>query len=336
MPWTTDGLSHAEESLIEQLLFLYVENTTPAALSLLDMPFLQTADPGDLQAVTALARLSQEHELIFQQVLNHPTFSSTGITNAWTPIISVLPSAAGNNPTLVPVLLDTEQSHLETQTITTTLSDAITLNIIRTATHFDRESMERLRLTVYHIESFTGIPFPSDTVNMLYAEAIPAGSAGVHYHSGITVLPTYDSHHKDPSSIINHEVAHYYWRGNEPWLNEGLANFITALHQSQGTGKPIHPASPPCADFTAIAQIPSPDNVHDCHYSLGERLFIDLYKTVGQKPFRQKLAQFYWLSQDRDADARQRIRTDIQYLEDQFTSSAARQVINRWYHGKTA
>ena len=25
---------------------------------------------------------------------------------------------------------------------------------------------------------------------------------------------------------LAHEVAHYYWRGNEDWIDEGLANTI--------------------------------------------------------------------------------------------------------------
>ena len=54
LPWAEDGLSETEENIVEQLLYLYVKNSTPTAVSLMDMPFLQSVNPGDLQAVTSL------------------------------------------------------------------------------------------------------------------------------------------------------------------------------------------------------------------------------------------------------------------------------------------
>ena len=90
LPWVRDGLSPHEAEIIEQLTYLYVATNTPEAASIPDMPFLQSIEPGDLHAVRSLKQISQKSPSTLQQIVNHPTFSTGGITNDWTPVIAVL------------------------------------------------------------------------------------------------------------------------------------------------------------------------------------------------------------------------------------------------------
>ena len=335
LPWAADGLSETEEEIVEQLLFLYVANSTPTAVSLMDMPFLQSVNPGDLQAVTSLRMISQEDRPAFQQIMNHPTFAAGGITDAWTPVVATLKSAQQFNRNLIPTLLDHAQVHLETRKIQTPLRGTVALNIVRIGTASDPQSMDRLESAVRNAEAFMREPFPTDMVAILYADAVRGSNAGVNYGSGITILPEYDSAtEKGAHKTIDHEVAHYYWAGDENWIEEGMATFIEAVFLGHRTGTRIQPDSRPCLEFRAIAQLSTKDDTHPCDYSLGERLFIDLHDAVGDQEFRKGMAALYRESTVEDnADNMIGTKLGISHVKATFGSAAAKRMIDRWYHG---
>ena len=169
LPWVSDGLSPHEAEIIEQLTYLYVATNTPEAASIPDMPFLQSIEPGDLQAVRSLKEISQKSPSTLQQIVNHPTFANGGITNDWTPVVAVLLAASKHNHSLIASLLDPAIVHMETRAIQTALAGPIELNIVRTGPEHVKESMDRLEYAVHNVESFMGTPFPTDTVTVLYA-----------------------------------------------------------------------------------------------------------------------------------------------------------------------
>ena len=335
LPWASDGLSETEEKIIEELLYLYVKNSTPTAVSLMDMPFLQSVNPEDLQAVTSLRMISQENRPAFQQIMDHPTFAAGGITDAWTPVVATLRSAQSYNRSLIPTLLDHAQVHLETRTIQTPLRGTVTLNIVRIGAASDPQSMDRLESAVRGAEALMGEPLPTDVVNVLYADAVRGSNAGHNSGESIVILPLYDSPGEERSQRINdHEVAHYYWVGNENWIDEGMSDLMAAVFLANRTGTRIHPDSRPCPDFRAISQLSTKDDTHPCDYSLGERLFIDLHDAVGTTEFRKGMAALYRESTLEDnADNLPGTKLGISHVKASFTSAAAKQVIDRWYHG---
>ena len=334
LPWAADGLSETEEKIIEQLLFLYVKNSTPTAVSLMDMPFLQSVNPGDLQAVTSLRVISQENRPAFQQIMNHPTISAGGITDEWTPVVATLRSAQKYNKRLIPTLLDHTQVNLETRNIQTPLRGTVALNIVRIGAANDPQSMDRLESAVRGAEAFMGEPFPTDVVTVLYADAVRGSYAGQNSGASIVILPEYDSSGEEQAQGINdHEVAHYYWSGGENWVDEGMATFITDLLQAGRTGTRILPGRPPCPDFRAIAQMSTTDDTHRCDYSLGERLFIDLHDAVGTAEFQKGMAALYRESTVEDDDNTPGTKLGVSHIRAQFTSAAAKEVIKRWYDG---
>ena len=336
LPWATDGLSETEEKIIEQLLFLYVKNNTHAAVSLMDMPFLQSVNPGDLQAVTSLRMISQKGgPTAFQQIMNHPTFSAVGITDAWTPVVATLESVQNYNQGLIPALLDQTQVYVETKNIQTPLGGAAALNIVRIGAASDPQSIDRLENAARGAENFMGEPFPTDMVSVLYADAVRGNYAGHNSGNSIVILPKYDSGTEKSSQGINdHEVAHYYWRGNENWIDEGMAEFMTAAYRARLAGTRILPDNPPCPDFRTISKLSTRDDTHRCDYSLGERLFIDLHDAVGTTEFRKEMAALYRESTVEDnADSLTGTKLGISHIKAKFTSAAAKEVIDRWYHG---
>ena len=334
LPWAADGLSETEEKIIEQLLYLYVMSTDPITASLLDMPFLQSVEPGDLQAVTSLKEISQKDSNAFQQIMNHPTFAAGGITDEWTPVVAVLRSAQKYNKRLISTLLDQAQVNLETKTIQTPLKGTVALNIVRIGEANDPQSMDRLESAVRGAEALMGEPFPTNAVTVLYADAVKGSYAGHNSGQSITILPKYDSAtEKGTQKINDHEVAHYYWRGDESWIDEGMATFTADLLQAGRAGTRILPGKPPCPDFRAIAQLSTRDDTHRCDYSLGERLFIDLHDAVGTAEFRKGMAALYRESTVEDDDNTPGTKLGVSHIRAQFTSAAAKEVIKRWYDG---
>ena len=225
-----------------------VNNTTEAA-SILDMPFLQSIEPGDLEAVRSLKRISQKSPSTLQQIVNHPTFASGGITNDWTPVVAVLLAASEHNHNLILSLLDPAIVHLENRTIQTALAGPIELNIVRTGPELAKESMDRLEYAVHNVESFMGTPFPIDMVAVLYADAVLDDNAGQNFTTGMSILPIYDqTDEADAVEITDHEVAHYYWTRKREMdkrrngrLYSGIHQGILFQHQSPADEPPLFP-----------------------------------------------------------------------------------------------
>ena len=334
LPWASDGLSETEEKIVEQLLFLYVANSTPTAVSLMDMPFLQSVNPGDLQAVTSLKEISQKDSNAFQQIMNHPTFAAGGITDAWTPVVAALRSAQKYNKRLISTLLDQAQVNLETRTIQTPLRGTVEINIVRIGEANDPQSMDRLESAVRGAEALMGEPFPTDAVTVLYADAVKGSYAGQNSGASIVILPQYDSAtEKGTQKITDHEVAHYYWRGGENWIDEGMATFTADLLQASRAGTRILPGKRPCPEFRNISQLSTRDDTHRCDYSLGVRLFIDLHDAVGTAEFQKGMAALYRESTVEDDDNTPGTKLGVSHIRAQFTSAAAKEVIKRWYDG---
>ena len=337
LPWTADGLSPAEESLIEQLLYLYVENTTAPATSLLHMPFLQSVTPGDLEAVSSLKAIAHDDDTSFQRILSHPTFSGHGITDAWTPIVATLESANRYDKALIPMLLDPALAHMESRTIQTPLRGQVALNIIRTTSNYNTESINHLEHAVRNAEAFMHEPFPTDMVALLYADAVKRTYAGHNAGTGMVILPEYDvPDHEYSQKITDHEVAHYYWSGNEQWVDEGMAEFMASTFLAHRQGTRTLPDNRPCHQYRTISQIPKTEATHRCSYSLGERLFIDLHDTVGTQQFRATMTAFYRDSPSPSFTIGQdNTEKGITHIRSHFTAPAAQQVIDRWYDGSS-
>ena len=136
-------------------------------------------------------------------------------------------------------------------------------------------------------------------------------------------------------------MAHYYWIGNEDWVDEGAANFMASIVEGARTGQPIGVTNPPCGYAGSIAELESLGISIGgieflCNYSLGERLFVDLYLTLGDERFRQGLHALYLASEiEDDADDRRGTSVGIEQIREAFRSDdgAESTVIARWYNG---
>ena len=341
--WVQDGIEDAEVDLIGALASI-ADKDAEEALRIVGMPFLETIEPPDISAMESLRQLAAFWPEAFVSVMSHRALRD-GISDDVAPIIATLDGVAETDPGLIDVLLDPTKVLLERRIITLPLTGDVVLDIIRTAPGAAR-SMDLLEHSVRGIEEHTGSPLPTKYVSLLYENAVLVSSAGTNFGTHIAILPEYDINDDSPEaqssgSVIAHEVAHYYWSGNEDWVDEGAADFMASIVEGARTGQPIGVTNPPCGYAGSIAELESLGISRGgieflCNYSLGERLFVDLYLTLGDERFRQGLHALYLASEiEDDADDRRGTSVGIEQIREAFRSDdgAESTVIARWYNG---
>ena len=344
LDWMQDGIEAREITTIQELAYL-ANSDAKAARRIVLMPFLEAIEPADTSAIESLRQLAAYDPEMFKSIMSHATLSD-GITDELAPLIATLEGVAKTNASLIDVLLDPSRVSLEERTITLPLSGDVALVIMRTGSAGVARSMDILEASVRSAEEFMGVPLPTNYVGLLFEEAVSGSFAGTNFGTHIAILPEYDvddgSHESEfTGQTIAHEVAHYYWSGNPDWIDEGASELMAAASESLRTGRPLDATNYPCAYAGDLAALVSLDASRDskefgCNYSLGERLFVDLYLTLGEEKFREGFRNIYLASAiEDDSDDRIGTAVDIGHLREAFSSSdeGADAVIARWYDG---
>ena len=343
MPWFVDGITEMEVEAVRYLGYISNDNTG-AAERITEMPFLTSIEPVDVSALDALSGLAALREGVFEQVMAHPSLA-VGITDAITPVVATLYGVAKTNPNLVDTLLDPGNVNLERRSITLPLTGDVDLAIVRTAPGAVR-GMSLLEHSVRASEEIMGKPLPTHYVGLLYEDAASGGSAGTNFGTHMAILPEYDVDDGSYKAefaphVIGHEVAHYYWSGNADWLDEGAADFMASTIENRRTGKSVGLSNDPCtyartiAELEVLAPDPDSDDEFGCNYSLGERLFVDMHRTIGNNAVWKSLRELYGRSLvEDDADDLKDTALNIEHLREAFRPvPAAFVVITRWYDG---
>ena len=157
------------------------------------------------------------------------------------------------------------------------------------------------------------LPLPIEhLILVLNDNAVTGQYAGANYGFAFGYLPRYE---RPPDTFagrhllggIVHEVAHYYWRGNEGWIDEGLANTIEHMHgiaNGLSSGQ-MKAKRKDCEahDLEMLSQwdppVGSPE--YGCNYYLGERLFLELREGLDAAEFSEKLRELYQLTLEEKA-----------------------------------
>ena len=341
--WMQDGTNGVEIALIEDFRSI-AGNDAGAALRIVGMPFIETIEPPDISAMASLRRLAAFKPETFARVMSHAAVQN-GISDDLAPVVATLRGVADTNPGLIDILLDPSKVVLERRTITLPLSGDVTLIIIRTSPGAER-SMDLLELSARSVEEYMGAPLPTNYVGLLYENAVPESAAGVNFGTHIAILPQYDiddgsTEAEFAGSNIAHEVAHYYWSGNEDWVDEGAAEFMASISERDRTGRSLDADNPPCAHARNIAELERLDIAQDdiefrCNYSLGERLFLDLNRTLGEARFQERFRELYIASTARDdTDDDGSASIGVEHVREAFRvgEEATDAVIARWYDG---
>ena len=162
--------------------------------------------------------------------------------------------------------------------------------------------MDTLENAVRNVEFFMHLPMPVRMVSVLFADSVDPSYTGNNSGTGIVIKPEYENDMENLPQTLTHEIAHYYWSGNRDWIDEGMSALIQNYHRWQTTGTAMTPSNYPCPHAPNIQELErvNPNKQEDafsCNYSLGERLFIDLWNEMGEVPFRTKAQKLYHRSE---------------------------------------
>ena len=153
--WFTDGLDEDEATVLKDLSVIG-RRSEAAVLTISRMPLLDTFEPADALATTALRLLASfnseddaENEGVgphFRRVMDHPRVAD-GITDEETKVVATLFGVSKYNPDLVDTLLDPDKVDLEDRTINLPLAGETQVTIIRTRPGAERtmDLLKKLR-----------------------------------------------------------------------------------------------------------------------------------------------------------------------------------------------
>ena len=341
--WVVDGLNPTESSVIEYLLHVATFDRQSAVERLIEMPFLRRVDVMDAKAVEGIWRVLAVDATQFDWLMRQPVIDD-GITDEWTPVLATLRSAVKYDLSLMERLLDPSRVRVERVDVVLPLAGLVTVAVVRTSVGGSR-SVETLEHAVRSAERFMGIAFPTGGVVLLFADAVSSGVAGENLGTHIVVGEKYDiddGGHEAVSlhGVVAHEVAHYYWSGNSDWLDEGLADLMSSVSERDRIGRLVKVTNYPCAEHGSISELQAArlskgDLGFDCNYSLGERMFFEMYLSHGDLPFRKRLQNVYRRSvADSERRSGRGTSVDIDDVRDLMGGTAlADTVIDRWYDG---
>ncbi len=340
LPWIKDGIAKGDEySAFRGLIHLASAGHTAR---LIEEPWV--VEGRNYPALEALLVLAINKPNYLTRVMTHPTISD-GISEQEAKLVGSMHPFLGAD--LLDKLLDPEQVTLEERTITLPQAGETEIAIVRTRPGADH-TMDLLERAVRSVGEFMGRPFPKRQMIYLFEETPSGGSAGHNLGNVITLLIDEQTLSGELLlALLAHETSHHYWTGVTPtWIKEGAATFLEAIAK----GEPQGPLDwSPCAVVGSIAELeelerdPSaPRESRLCHYSLGERLFHDLYRNMDDTAFRLAFRRLYLhtvyeiADECRNANGWANI-CDVKeaftaYASDE-TAAAVEKVIARWYDG---
>ena len=184
------------------------------------------------------------------------------------------------------------------------LSPDLTISVVRAGTPLVKETPKIMREAVIYVESVMNIPLPTNHVILILSNAaVLKNYAGTNYGNAITYLTSGENGSDHQSASFRpgmvHEVAHYYWRGNEPWIDEGIATaiqsrYVTAARLPSHLGK-VEQRGCTLTTLRELSEL-QPDQQYrqfQCNYYLGHRLFTDLLTQLGTRTFTESLGTLY-------------------------------------------
>ncbi len=303
-PWVNDGLSREETAVVDNLIPIAGKSygdkgNETLALHIIDIPFLETVDGIDASAVRSLRDLQWAvNEPYLERVLAHPTLDG-GITDDDTVVVAALRKVVDYRPGLLDTLLDPAQVRVKKRVIHLRHSGEMDLSVIHLSPGAYRTMNILEELTRSH-EEFMGVPYPTNYLGVVVADATPSLGGG-----GPGGIITIDPGQEENAYLIAHELAHSYWNFSPTWLREGAAEFMTTVSTDKEFPNNACRATQSQSELQRLTlerlEKDYP-NLTYCHYSLGRAFYIELYDALGDRVFREGSQKLYRAMREGEQD----------------------------------
>ena len=298
LPWVQDTISETEHNVIYWLRAMDSEDEQATA-SIIAMPFLQVSDTTDVLAIRGMHTLARRGRL--PALVDHSTFQD-GLTEDETLLVAAA-ATFYSSPGEIDRILNPGYASIETVSTGTELTPNLKVSIIRTGSQSRPETVDAVANAVDFVERTMELPLPTDHVIVVWNDkAVSSNFGGTNYGFAIGYRPEYEGRSDPFESGLVHEVAHYYWTGNEDWIDEGVAETIEYMYGIEKEFSPglLRTFRGGCEayDLKMLSEWnPAQESPQfSCNYYLGELLFQELREELGNEEFAKKLRELYRLS----------------------------------------
>ena len=232
--WLGDAPTRARRETGDRLRQLWAYNPDLAA-RLMEMPFMATHEPADTGAVAALAYLSIRDPAVVDSIMAHSSLAG-GITDGQTHAVALaygsVSFGGSATRTLEPGLL-----HLTTSEGRLPFSGPVSITVATESPAETGHLQPSIERWLGWLEEYLETPLPTANVLVHYGHGLPSPATGGNVGVSIIHPPGYAA----PANFhwTQHELVHYWFVGNEGWIDEGLAQVLTSLMEADGAGS--HP-----------------------------------------------------------------------------------------------
>ena len=296
--WLSDDLSVEEDKAVRWIKALNFHDQD-VAKRVMGMPFLASVDSTDALLLEGL--YYQEYKGTLDNILGHPR-ATQGIADEDAVLFTAVTTIHDREQ--VNRFLAPKSATVETIRTSSARTPNLTISIVRAGERRATNTSLIIEEAVGYVENAMGRALPTDHVILLLDDTgVTQNFAGVNYGQAIAYLREgEDGDEWERAAFtkgIAHEVAHYFWHGNENWIDEGMADTI---EQNYGRDKGLPPQMmvterKGCTVTTlqALSEMaPEQQNKQfQCNYYLGERLFLDLQNALGREEFSSRARQLY-------------------------------------------
>lgn len=350
--WLQDDVTPDEREALEELVTL----ATLGAGGIARMPFLTDLSTADRYAIAVLRRLARQDPDTFRHILQAPAIAD-GISDDEAKVVVTLRRVAQNSPEALTTLLDMTDVTLEEREVVLESGESVLVTLIRTETGAER-TIEFAATGLASVANFMGYAPPGNHVIVFVGDSLTSQTA-THFGDHIVIAPHLDRDSYSSYRLLrtlSHEFSHLYWSqfshlywpGIRVWIDEGIANALGAISVAASFGNDPHPYEPPCYLTSAIVDWLELKTIEgnagaSCDYSLGERLFLGIRRSVGDSPFRAGIRELRRIATAGPADhGCDEEELNVCHVEAAFRSAistpeqelALAAVIARWYHGE--
>ena len=302
LDWLEDDLTAPEAKAVRWLRALNHLNEGQTA-TLLEMPFLKSVTETDALLIKGM--FSRQYRRAPGNILDHPK-AKDGIDDDDTILITAATTSRDENQ--IRRLLTPGGATVETWQIATPRTPNLNLSIVRAGSRRATDTSFIVEDAIAYVEDTMDMPLPTNHVILLLDDSgVFANFAGVNYGQAMAIRRKgEDGSDRDRQAFVQvmvHEVAHYFWHGNEDWIDEGVANAIDITYAIDknlpSEFKTNHRGTCNLSTLQDLAGAEHHRNSLNflCNYFLGGSLFLDLQDTHGKQEFRQGLKNLYAMTQ---------------------------------------
>ncbi len=297
LPWVKDGPDAEEKESIEGLTFIAFKDLS-VAQALTDMPFMRSHEPADFHALDSIREIVRDG---LTATLTSSRIYRNGITDKWAPVVAA--AGATGSVSAINEYLNALAITVETGQYATAVQPLIITIVRLKSSPAQAGTMETAHQAVAGAEAVMQLPLPTRHVIIVFdPRAVSFDYFGTNHKYAIGIKKeNLEGGTASLRNMLYHEVAHYWWRGNVNWIDEGMADTVAATASlaigDKLEARPNRRKECTTQNISALGQTEQGGEQFHCNYYLGEKLFRGVQDQMPPGEFTTAIQALYFASQ---------------------------------------